>query len=68
MLVLLDVRLCFISCFLNVCLSVSTGVTVAVGDVNVVFVNPASFGDDGKTSLGFEFLVVGDLESNGRSK
>lgn len=71
MLVLLDVLLCLISCFLNVCLSVSTGVTVAVGDGYVAFVKfgkPASLGEEGKTSLGDGFLVVGDFERRGRSK
>lgn len=73
-LVLLDVLLCFISCFLKVVLDGldgEIGLTVAVGEGNVVFVKfgkPASFGLEGKTSLGDRFLVVGDFESNGRSK
>lgn len=69
-LVLLLVLLCFISCFLKVVLGLEgdTGETVAVGDGKVAFVNPASFGDEGKTSLGEGFLVVGDFDSNGRSK
>lgn len=68
MLVLLDVRLCFISCFLKVPLSTPTGVKVAVGVGNVEFVNPASLGEDGKTSLGEVFRCVGDFERSGRSK
>lgn len=57
-----------IASFLKVGVDGETGVIGEVGDGNVKFVNPASLGEDGKTSLGDAFLVVGERLSGGRSK
>lgn len=71
MLVLLDVLLCLISCFVKPgVLGVTgvTGVSSEGGEGNAEFVNPASWGEEGKTSRGEGLRVVGERERRGRSK